>query len=233
MKSIHLLLLAITTTTIANSQNTRTVSRCVIEDGVLKSINVEYNTETGSLTYVRNGKTIDFEKMENQKDYAQKKPWYVNSEKISFGKDKYTKYGLPRILGIGEVTRAGLYDGVGIYVEANSDETPPVLIYVPVRQGCEFQPYLRETPECGDLTITPSVKSIKLDTEVTFTANVKSKEEDLLIYWDISTGGDFVGSDEGNKVTIYAYKEEELLLEVVVEGNDCKSTKSIVLAVKK
>src|SRR5690606_37747983 len=125
MKSLCLLLLAITTTAIANSQNTRTVYRCVIENGVLKEIEVDYNTETGSLTYVRDGKTIDFEEMENLKDYARKKPWYVNNEKISFGKYKYTKYGLPRVLGIGEITRTGSYDGVGIYVESASDETTP------------------------------------------------------------------------------------------------------------
>lgn len=232
MKSLCLLLLAITTTAIANSQNTRTVYRCVIENGVLKEIEVDYNTETGSLTYVRDGKTIDFEEMENLKDYARKKPWYVNNEKISFGKYKYTKYGLPRVLGIGEITRTGSYDGVGIYVESASDETTPVLIYMPVRQGCEFQPYLRETPECGEITISPSVKSIKLDTEVTFTASVKSMEEDLYFYWNVNSG-DITDSEEGKQITIFGYKEAEVLLEVVVEGNDCESAKSIILEIKK
>jgi hypothetical protein len=53
------------------------------------------------------------------------------------------KFGLPRVLGTGEVSGAGMVHGVNVYAERGADARPDV-IYVPTRPGCEFQPYQAE-----------------------------------------------------------------------------------------
>ena len=58
------------------------------------------------------------------------------------------KYGLPRVLGVTEVSRVGDFMGVGVYAEAGATGTPDV-IYIPVRPGCEFQPYQYEVKTGG------------------------------------------------------------------------------------
>jgi hypothetical protein len=47
------------------------------------------------------------------------------------------------VLGTAEIVRAAEYKGVGVYVEAGIQGVPEV-IYIPVRSGCEFQPYQME-----------------------------------------------------------------------------------------
>jgi hypothetical protein len=56
---------------------------------------------------------------------------------------RFVKYGLARVLGVNEVTRVG--DHMGVPVFAEMGQTRPDVIYVPVRPGCEFQPYQVET----------------------------------------------------------------------------------------
>ncbi|HEX8272093.1 MAG TPA: hypothetical protein VF615_05545, partial [Longimicrobiaceae bacterium] len=56
--------------------------------------------------------------------------------------------GLPRVVGVTEVSRTGEYQGVGVFTEASATGTPDV-IYIPVRPGCEFQPYQYEVPARG------------------------------------------------------------------------------------
>jgi hypothetical protein len=53
------------------------------------------------------------------------------------------RYGLPRVLGVNEVTRMGEFQGVPLFAEAG--QSRPEVVYVPVRPGCEFQPYQVET----------------------------------------------------------------------------------------
>jgi hypothetical protein len=44
---------------------------------------------------------------------------------------------------VNEVARAGDFQGVPIFAEAG--QARPDVIYLPVRPGCEFQPYQVET----------------------------------------------------------------------------------------
>jgi len=75
--------------------------------------------------------------------YAANATWFINNEPITFNNRRYVKYGLPRVLGVSEVTRGGDYQGVGVFTEAGATGAPEV-IYLPVRPGCEFQPYQLE-----------------------------------------------------------------------------------------
>ena len=52
----------------------------------------------------------------------------------------YVKYGRPWVLGVNEVTRTADFRGVPVFAEAGAGAKIEV-VYVPVRPGCEFQPY--------------------------------------------------------------------------------------------
>ena len=79
--------------------------------------------------------------------YAANKGWYINNEPITFNGRRYVKYGLPRVLGVTEVARAGAYEGVSVFSKGGSMRAD--VIYIPVRPGCEFQPYQTDVKTGG------------------------------------------------------------------------------------
>jgi tetratricopeptide (TPR) repeat protein len=70
-------------------------------------------------------------------EYAVKHLWYTNNEAINFRGRIYKKFGQERIMGPNELVKVGKHQGVNVY----SERVWRGLLYVPVRQGCEFQPY--------------------------------------------------------------------------------------------
>jgi hypothetical protein len=119
----------------------RDIRVCVVENGSLREITAQYNTQTGDSTY--NGQPIPA-----SVGYAAGATWYINNEPITVGGRRYVRYGLPRVLGVNEVTRTADYQGVSVFSEAGAQGTPEVL-YIPVRPGCEFQPYQLEVKAGG------------------------------------------------------------------------------------
>ena len=119
----------------------RDIRVCVVENGALREITAQYNTQTGDSTY--NGQPIP-----SSVGYAAGATWYINNEPITVNGRRYVRYGLPRVLGVSEVTRTADYMGVSVFSEAGAMGTPEVL-YIPVRPGCEFQPYQLEVKAGG------------------------------------------------------------------------------------
>jgi hypothetical protein len=114
----------------------RDIQVCVVDNGMLRNVTAQYNTQTGDTTWaggMRPGMT----------GYAAGASWFINNEPVMVMGRRYVKYGLPRVLGVNEVTRVGEYQGVSVFAETGATGTPEVL-YVPVRAGCEFQPYQTE-----------------------------------------------------------------------------------------
>lgn len=69
------------------------------------------------------------------------KPWYISNAEISFRGRAFRKYGLPRVLFPGEVTAAGTYQGVPVFLPADKTLGEDVVYLVTTSKGCEFQPY--------------------------------------------------------------------------------------------
>jgi hypothetical protein len=116
---------------------TRDIQVCVVENGTLRNMTAQYNTQTGDTTM--NGQRFS----PSMTGYAAGATWFINNEPVTMMGRRYVKYGLPRVLGVNEVTRVGEYMGVSVFAETGAMGTPEVL-YVPVRPGCEFQPYQTE-----------------------------------------------------------------------------------------
>jgi len=108
------------------------VSMCVVQNGALATIQVAQ----GQMPAAGEG-------------YAESATWFVNSEPVTFMGRRYVKYGLPRVLGTGDVHAAGTVQGVTVFAEHAANAEHPEVIYVPVRPGCEFQPYQYEVKAGG------------------------------------------------------------------------------------
>jgi hypothetical protein len=115
----------------------RAVQVCVVENGALRNVEVQYNTQSGDTTV--NGRRFS-DAYPATTGYAAGAPWYINNEPVTVNGRRYVKYGLPRILGVTEVSRTADYQGVPVFAEAGAMGGTEVL-YLPVRPGCEFQPY--------------------------------------------------------------------------------------------
>jgi hypothetical protein len=112
---------------------------CVVQDGNLVNVPAQYSS-AGDTTV--NGQPFGtVHPMGAQ--YAGNATWYINNEPVMFQNRRFVKYGLPRVLGVNEVTRVGEFQGVSLFAETG--QTRPDVVYVPVRPGCEFQPYQVET----------------------------------------------------------------------------------------
>ena len=124
---------------------TQKINVCIIDQKVLKTVTADYNLATGDTTIVVNGRLRLFSEVykASGSEYAANAKWYVNNDALTIKTKKFVKYGLPRILSTTDVIRAAEYQGVGVYVEPGIKGVPEV-IYIPVRSGCEFQPYQRK-----------------------------------------------------------------------------------------
>lgn len=94
------------------------------------------DTTTGALTEVTEAEAEPYLSTQN----AWGREWYVNNWALNVGDKTYEKYGLPRILGTGDLTYYTQVEGVPIYHEFGG--TADELIYVLERsRNCEMQPY--------------------------------------------------------------------------------------------
>jgi len=235
MKKSPILIAVLLMATIGHAQNIVKINECVISNGVLKMIDVDYDQATGNKTVMVNGVRTPLEKaFTNKKDYAEGTTWFVNNETVKLGSTNYVKYGLPRILGVNEIEKTTVYQGVNVYVEAGIKGVAEV-IYIPVRQGCEFQPYQIKVPECGTVNVKPGVKEVKAGKDVSFTVFVPGAKQPLTYSWDIFPS-DIKGA--ANKKTVIATTTTgaaglTLTATVTVKGKGCVSYKDVSIKIVK
>jgi hypothetical protein len=117
-----------------------TISVCVVENGMLRSVQAQYSSATGDTTV--SGRPFAQAYPSSSPSYAAGAPWYIQNDQITVQGRRFVKFGLPRILGTGDVARVGEYQGVPVFAEAGMER--PDVVYVAVRPGCEFQPYQTE-----------------------------------------------------------------------------------------
>lgn len=116
------------------------VRYCVVQNGQLASVTVQYNAATGDTTYNGTGVGQAFPPT----GYAGGETWFVNNEPVTFNGRRYVRYGLPRVLRADDVKNVGTVHGVSVFAEPRADARRPEVVYLPTRPGCEFQPYQTE-----------------------------------------------------------------------------------------
>ena len=115
------------------------MSVCVLQNGNLRYVEVGYNTRTGDTTV--NGRSFREVFPPGAPGYAAAAPWMILNEPIPFRRQRYVKYGQPRVVGVWELERAGEYQGTPLFTEVGTGDRLPALLLVPIRPGCEFQTY--------------------------------------------------------------------------------------------
>ena len=196
------------------AQQLTKITECVIEKGVLKDIEVDYNTATGDRSVVVNGIRKNFSDAypDSGPDYAQERPWFINNDSIYYNGQYFKKYGLPRVLVTNEISKQGTYKGVGIYTEVGLNGIAEVL-YIPVRPRCEFQPYLISCR--GNVTID---KISSTGTTMQFNAKATGLTGNINYEW--KSDGAYIVSGQGTsivKIDVPGTKESgRIYLNVVV-----------------
>jgi len=71
--------------------------------------------------------------------YAANRGWFEAGEPITVEQRSYSRFGASVRLDCGAIRRVGEHEGVPLFV-AGTDDTPPRILYVPVRLGV-WQPY--------------------------------------------------------------------------------------------
>ncbi len=118
---------------------------CVVEGTALREVEAMYNPATGDTMVAGQAFAMAYPATTG---YAAGSTWYINNEPLTIGGRRYVKFGLPRVVSVTDVTRTSDYQGVGVFTDASATGTPDV-VYIPVRPGCEFQPYQYEVPARG------------------------------------------------------------------------------------
>ncbi|HEX8212179.1 MAG TPA: hypothetical protein VF584_18525 [Longimicrobium sp.] len=110
---------------------------CIVRDGRLAEVDAVYDHERAD-TLV-DGRPLAMAYPADALPYAAGTQWYINHEPLMMHNRRFTKYGLPRRLSARELQPAGEFRGIPVFAEAGVRS--PDVFYVPVRPGCEFQPY--------------------------------------------------------------------------------------------
>ncbi|HEX8211993.1 MAG TPA: hypothetical protein VF584_17585 [Longimicrobium sp.] len=111
---------------------------CVISNGTLANVAAQRDPLSGDTTVAGQPFTAALPQGES----AAAAPWFVADEPVVFEGRRFVKFGLPRLLRAGDVTRVGEFRGVGVFAEPNVRRTE--VIYLPTGSGCELQPYQLE-----------------------------------------------------------------------------------------
>lgn len=241
MKSIFLTICITALVIPGLSQNVVKIQECVIEKGVLKKIDVDYNMATGDRTITVNGAVKKFYDLYpvDGPEYASKATWFINSENIIYNGATFLKYGLPRVLTPQEINKTGTYKGLGVYTEYGLTEQEvkeTEVIYIPVRGGCEFQPYQRQLPPCARVTLKANKQVFKPGDVVMATATDDAGAGNATYEWFVSPAK-ILGKADGKSITISTEGltyDLDIQVTVNVAGKRCESAiQHVLVKIKK
>lgn len=136
----------------ADTAEADTILVCVLHRGKMLNVRAELLPSGDTVVDGRPFSTV----YADTGQYALTRDWYVNNETIDYDPESicFVKYGLPRVLSRDSVVRLGEWRGVPVFRERFDGGGTPLVFYVPVRAGCEFQPYQTEAitrpPSCPE-----------------------------------------------------------------------------------
>lgn len=121
----------------------RDVRVCVVQGGQLTEVAAVVNPASGD-TVVNNRRFSDIYPA-TAPSYASGAPWYITNDSITIAGYEYVRFGVTRVITPpSQLMRVGEFDGTPVFGQTD-EEAPHPVVYVPLRPGCEFQPYqLRE-----------------------------------------------------------------------------------------
>ena len=121
------------------------IRACILENGALREVDARVRAARGDTVVVVEGEQRPFAAVHPvSTGYAATREFFIQDGPVSFGDRRYIRFGLPQVIAPGELARVGEFQGVPVFTEAGASARPE-LVYLPVRPGCEFQPYRIES----------------------------------------------------------------------------------------
>lgn len=119
-----------------------TMQVCVVDDGMLRQVSAIHVPSRRDTLVMVDGQRRAFSSVHpaSPPTYAAGASWYTASDAITLDGQEYVRYGLPRVIGATQLDRIADYQGTAVFAEQGA-EAPHTLVYLPLRPGCEFQPY--------------------------------------------------------------------------------------------
>ncbi|CAN5850904.1 hypothetical protein BH23GEM6_BH23GEM6_25050 [soil metagenome] len=122
---------------------TREITVCVIQDGQIRNMTATFNPATNDTMVA--GQRFRDAHAATAPTYAAGVNWYVTTDQMRFNNRDYVRFGVSRLITTpAQLTRVGEFQGTPIFAEAGAT-APYQVLYVPLRPGCEFQPYQLRT----------------------------------------------------------------------------------------
>jgi hypothetical protein len=122
----------------------RQIQVCVIQDGQVQNVTATFRPATGDTVIG----TQPFRQVHPAAapSYAAGATWFIQTDTMVFRNTTWVRFGLPRVIQPAELQRVGEIQGTPIFAQAGRTAAPAPaapydVVYVPVRPGCEFQPY--------------------------------------------------------------------------------------------
>lgn len=116
----------------------RQIQICVVDAGSLRNVEAVFRPATGD-TLV-GGRPFAVVHPTVAPAYATGTAWFIEQDSLAFEGGTWVKFGVTREIGPEVLQRIGEVAGTPLFAEAGR-EAPFEVLYVPVRPGCEFQPY--------------------------------------------------------------------------------------------
>ena len=115
---------------------------CVVQGTTLAEVDAVYLPGTGDTLVAAGGQRRPFASVHpsTAPAYAGGERWYIETLPVRHSNRDFVKFGLPRVLPANQLVRVGDHGGIGLFAETGS-AAPHTVLYVPLRPGCEFQPY--------------------------------------------------------------------------------------------
>lgn len=116
----------------------RQIQFCVIQNGQLQNVTASFRPATNDT--VVGGRPLSQAYPATAPNYAAGANWFVQSDTLAFNNGTWVKFGVTRVIQPPQLQRVGETNGTPLFAEAGR-QAPFDVVYVPVRPGCEFQPY--------------------------------------------------------------------------------------------
>jgi hypothetical protein len=116
----------------------RLLAVCLLIDNDLRMVNVTFRPESGDT--MLDGVPLHLAHPATMPGYGAGAAWFVQEDSLTFDDAVWIKFGVTRAIDPDDVRPIGFHQGTPLFAEAPAQPPYPVL-YVPVRPGCEVQPY--------------------------------------------------------------------------------------------
>ena len=122
----------------------RQIQVCVVQNGQLQSVAATFRPATGDT--VVGSQAFRQAHPTTAPNYASAASWFMQADTMVYSNNTWVKFGLTRVIQAPQLQRVGDINGTSVFAEAGATPAaapgaPYGVVYVPVRPGCEFQPY--------------------------------------------------------------------------------------------